>query len=183
MTGNIVSKRYAQALFSLGQKQGEKQLLDLGQDLKQLAEIIRSSDKFITFFYNPVFTAEEKKLVLNELFKQNAVSQTVKNFCFLLADKNRLSCLLEVQNFFSELLDTFQGIVAGTLTSAVPLSEALQGDIQNTLKDKAKKEVRLAFSVDKGLIGGFKLKIGDEVMDASIKTQLEILKENIKRGE
>ncbi len=183
MTENIVSKRYAQALFSLGQKQGEKQLLIFGQDLKRLTEIIYNSDKLIYFFHNPIFMAEEKKSVLLEIFKENTISQAVKNFCFLLADKNRLSCLIVIQNHFSELLDIFQGIISGTLTSAIPLSKELEDKIQNTLKDKTKKEVRLAFSVDKGLIGGFKLKIGDKVIDASIKTQLEILKENIKRGE
>ncbi len=183
MTGNIVSRRYAQALFSIGQEKGKKELAAYGQSLEQLAEMVRESDDFSRFFRNPVFTSEEKKAVLQEIFTKAPAPDEVKNFCFLLADKDRLPLLIEIQEHFTKLLNAAQGIISGDLTTAVTLSEALRTSIQNSLKSKIKKEVRLSFSVDKGLLGGFKLKIGDKVMDASIKTQLEILKENIKRGE
>ncbi len=183
MSGNIVSRRYARALFSIGEGKGEKQLADYGQSLEQLAELLKKSDDFFRFFRNPVFTSTEKKAVLQEIFSKNPVPDDVKNFCFLLADKDRLPLLVEIQEHFTELLNTAQGIISGDLTTAIELSDALRTSIQDSLKGKVKKEVRLSFSVDKGLLGGFKLKIGDKVMDASIKTQLENLKENIKRGE
>lgn len=183
MTGNIVSRRYAQALFSIGQAKGEKQLAQYGQSLEQLADMLKGSDEFFRFFRNPVFTSVEKKAVLQEIFSKNPAPDEVKNFCFLLADKDRLPLLAEIQARFTELLHTAQGVISGDLTTAVELSAALRASIQDSLKSKLKKEVRLSFSVDKGLLGGFKLKIGDKVMDASIRTQLENLKENIKRGE
>jgi len=172
LTGNIVARRYARALFAIGQESGEAELKKYGDDLLQLAEVLESAPELMKFFRNPVFTVAEKKGVVTKVVAKTKPCKVVKNFCLLLADKNRLDCLPEIQAYFSVILDEVQGIVRGDLITAIELTDPLKKKIKDQLEN----------GVDPDILGGLKLKVGDKVLDASIRAQLDILKENIKRG-
>ena len=111
------------------------------------------------------------------------MGQVIKNFCNLLADKERLAAIPDISASFTTLLDDTQGILRGELVSAVELSAAKKKAIAAELEKKSGKKLVLGFAKDESILGGVMLKIGDKVLDASIKAQLQILKETIKRGE
>ena len=182
MTGNIVARRYARALFAIGQESGEAELKKYGEDLLQLAEVLESAPELMKFFRNPVFTVAEKKGVVTKVVAKTKPCKVVKNFCLLLADKNRLDCLPEIQAYFSVILDEVQGIVRGDLITAIELTEPLKKKIKDQLEKQSGQKIVLEYGVDPDILGGLKLKVGDKVLDASIRAQLDILKENIKRG-
>lgn len=183
MIGNIVARRYARALFSIGKKTGAKELASFGQELAALAQAIEGTPELGKVFRNPIFTPEEKRAVISKVIEGIKVSKTVQNFCFLLAEKDRLALIPDIQAFYNILLDAEQGVVRGELVTAIELPKAKRDEVKSQLEKQANQKLILDFSVNKAILGGVMLKIGDQVLDASLRAQLGILKENIKRGE
>lgn len=183
MTGNIVSRRYAKALFAVGEKQGKDQIAAYGQELQELAGALLEAPEAMSFFRNPTFNADEKKSVMNQIVAKTGANQMVKNFCDLLAEKDRLSVLPAIAADYKKMLDEFQGVIAGEMITAKPLSEERKSELKKRLEDQTGKKLELEFADSADILGGVVLKIGDKVLDASLKAQLQILKENIKRGE
>jgi F-type H+-transporting ATPase subunit delta len=107
----------------------------------------------------------------------------VVNFLSLLADKERLAIVLEVSAYYRTLLDEAEGVLRGQLVTAYTLSDQRQDQIKAKLEKQSGKKLVLSFGVDPAILGGVLLKVGDKVLDASLRAQLEILKEQIKRGE
>lgn len=183
MTDNIIARRYAKALFSLGVEKGGDELAAYGRDLAALAETLKASPEALKVFKNPIFDAQDKKAVAGKVMDKLSTTQVVRNFCMLLADKGRLGFLLPIQTVFAELLDAHQGVLRGSLVTAVEIADARKEAIKQQLESQAKAKLVLGYEVDPTILGGVVLKVGDKVMDASLRAQLSMLKEQIIRGE
>lgn len=183
MTGNIVARRYARALFALGKKSGLSDLEKFGNDLAALAGTLETAPELVRVFRNPVFTPEEKRNVIAKLLDKIKVCPTVRNFCLLLADRERLAFIQDIQAYFGILLDAEKGVIRGELVTAVELANAKREQVKAQLEAQAGRKLELGFSIDKNILGGVVLKVGDRILDASLRAQLGILKDNIKRGE
>jgi F-type H+-transporting ATPase subunit delta len=183
LTGNIAARRYAQALFSLGKKSGLPELEGYAESLGALRSALAASPDLVRAFKNPIFTHEEKKKVIENLAAKLKLKGAIVNFCRLLADKDRLRELEGICDTFSRLLDAEKGVVRGTLLTAVPLDEEKQAAVVKQLEKKAERTLVLEFGVSPEILGGVVLKVGDQVMDASLRAQLSILKDTIKKGE
>lgn len=181
MIATVVSKRYAKALFAIGVEKGEIEAY--GKDLAEMAGVLEVSPELLRVFANPVFSAEQKKKILNGLFAKVKIGQMVQNFLMLLADKSRLGKLPEITLYFQTLLDEAQGVVRGDLVTAIELDDAKQRAIKKQLEKQFNKSLVLDYETDENILGGVVLKVGDKVLDASLRAQLNILKENIKRGD
>ncbi len=182
MTDTVIARRYANALFAIGKKAGMASLEKYGSGLSQLDSLLQGSPELDKVFKSPVVTAEEKKKVLGRVLKDLDADSTMSNFCLLLADKNRLSNLRRIASCYGTLLDTEKGVIRGHLLTAVKLDAKRQGTIKKQLEGKAGKSLELTFAVDSSILGGVVLKVGDRVMDASVRAQLAILREIIKRA-
>ena len=183
MTGSIVARRYAHALFSLEKKAGLPALEQCGADLGALAALLHKSAELVRFFRNPVFNSKEKQTVLGALADKLSLSRTVRDFCYLLADKGRLDALGAIATQYGTMLDGEKGVKRGELITAVPLDEGRQKNLLAQLEKKAGCALALEFKVDPAILGGMLLKIGDKVLDASLMAQLSLLKDTITRGE
>lgn len=183
MIGNIAARRYAQALFSLGKKAGAGELDAYGKDLAALSGLLSANPMLKRVLKNPIFGVKEKRALIDSLLDKIGASAVVRRFCALLADKERLGILAEIQAVFSTLLDVEQGVVRGGLVTAVSLDGKKQTTIKSQLEKQTGKKLVLEYAVDPSILGGVVLKVGDTVLDASLRAQLNILKENIKRGE
>jgi len=183
LTGNIAARRYAQALFSLGRKTGLPELEGYAESLGALRSTLAESPDLVRVFKNPIFTHEEKKKVIEKLAAKFKLKGTIVNFFRLLADKDRLRELEDICDRFNRLLDAEKGVVRGTLLTAVPLNEEKRTAVVRQLEEKAERTLVLEFGVSPEILGGVVLKIGDQVMDASLRAQLSILKDTIKKGE
>lgn len=182
MSGDIVARRYARALFELGGKKGLPELERLGSDLIALEGAVTESSALLQLFKNPLFSAEEKFGVVSAILDKLAASEYTRNFCRLLADKGRLAALADIAAIFSELLDAEKGIIRGELVTAVELNETKRKTVQEELNKQVRETLELRYSVNPEILGGVQLKVGDQMLDASLRAQLSILKENIKRG-
>ena len=182
MTGSIVARRYARALFALGKKSGMDALDACRQDLAAMTALTDTSQEFAALLRNPVFSSDEKRRVLAQLADRCGLRQTVRDFCFLLADTGRLTELSGIVGEFETLLDREKGILRGTLTTAFPLDAAKRATVKKQLEKKAGRTLELAFVVDPDILGGMALNVGDKVLDASLRAQLSLLTDAIKRG-
>ena len=124
----------------------------------------------------------EKKKIVGDLLDKLDADPVTRNFCNLLADKDRLAFFRAIVQAFTKKLDEAQQIIRGKLTTAIALSAAKQKAVKADLEKKAGKAIELSFDVDKSILGGIVLTVGDRVLDASLRAQLEILRETFKRG-
>ena len=183
MIGSIVARRYARALFALGKKAGLPELENYASSLGALRSVLAASPDLVRVFRNPIFTPEEKKHVVSQLADKLKLGGAILNFCLLLAEKDRLGELCRIADSFDQLLDVEKGVVRGELLTAVKLNAAKQAEVIKKLGEKTKRTLMLSFGVSPEILGGVVLKVGDQVMDASLRAQLSILKDTIKRGE
>ncbi|MDR1490979.1 MAG: F0F1 ATP synthase subunit delta [Desulfovibrio sp.] len=183
MTGDIVARRYARALFALSRGKGLAALENCASALSALRLALDLSPDLREAFKNPAFTAAEKKKILETLAPRLDMRGTVLVFCKLLADKNRLRDFSAIADSFNALLDAEKNIVRGELYTAVPLDDAQKAELSRRLGEKGACELELKFNVSPEILGGLVLRIGDRVMDASLRAQLTILKDAISKGE
>jgi len=183
LNGDIVAQRYAHALFALGKEQGMPKLEAFGKTLSELAGLLDEAPELARLFRAPVISVAEKRNVLSQLLAGLDADPVVKNFCLLLADKERLPLFGEIVECFGKLLDEAKGIVRGRLLTAVNLNKDRQAGILAALEKQTSKQLALTFEVDPSILGGVVLQVGDKVLDASLRAQLTILRDIIKRGE
>lgn len=181
MITSKVSKRYAKALLSLGKEDGKYQ--QYGDDLRDFSSFYTENAEFAQSVSNPVFTTEDRKHILNFVLGKTRYSGTVKNFLNLLLDKNRIDAVAGIYTHYEKLTDEVSNIARAEVITPGPLSEDAKGKLEKVLEALTSRQVKMATREDKALIGGIVVKIGDLVLDGSVKAQLRVLKESLKRGE
>ncbi len=182
MTDTVIARRYASALFNLSRKEGDESLANHGIYLQELGQMVAEEPKFGLLLKSPIIDVQEKKAVLSGILDKLGADRTMRNFCFLLADNERLGSLREIADWYGILLDEANGILRGQVVTAVKLDEAKREEIRERLKKKLDHDIELRFRVDPEILGGMVLSVGDKVLDSSLRAQLKILRENLKRG-
>ncbi|MEA1948186.1 MAG: ATP synthase F1 subunit delta, partial [Thermodesulfobacteriota bacterium] len=124
-----------------------------------------------------------RKKVLQAIIDKVNISKIMASFLLLLFDKGRFGFLSDINEFYKKLADELKGVVRASLVSATELSSETVGKIRTTLSKKTGKDIILEVEQDPSLIGGIVSRIGDLVLDGSIKTQLLNMRESLKRGE
>ncbi len=141
------------------------------QEIRQLADLLENSAELRELAGNPVVDAESKKAVLKQVTAD--AHAFLRNFLLLLADKRRIVFLEEICAAFLALVRERKGIVLAEVTAAVELSDAQQIAVREKVKamtDASDVEVRV--DIDPSLIGGVIIKVGSQVLDASLRGQL-----------
>lgn len=141
MNGDIVAQRYAKALFALGQQEGMAKLEQYGENLSALEGVLEDSPELVRLFHIPVISVAEKQKVLSQVLDKLDVDPMIKNFCSLLAEKERLPLFEEIAEAFGKLLDEAWGVVRGKLLTAVSLSKEQQAGILARLEKQTSKQI------------------------------------------
>ncbi len=169
-----VSRRYARALLELGI--AENNLDALVGDIGKVADAYDGSTDFRVAVDNPLVPHAAKKAILTELCEKLAIGKTAKHAVLLLGDRRRLVLLPEIATMLREMNDAKKGLLRAEVTTAVALSDAFYQKLLSTLEKLSNKRVVLDKKHDPALIGGVVLRIGDLVLDSSLKTRLDGLK-------
>lgn len=189
MKGYAVAGRYARALFEIGADGGDDVLTGLDEALRALAGADTTSPELAAMLRSPVITGREKQKVLEHLLAASlpelapAVGQVVGNFCGLLAEKHRLPLLGLIARAFTALLDARRDITRGRLCTAVKLDKKRRTAITSRLEKAIGGTLKLEYLVDPAILGGITIRLGDRMLDASLRTQLDMLRDTIKKGE
>lgn len=182
MTDTLVARRYAGALFSLDGRAGGDARERHGACLADLAQMMSIEPRLAQTLRSPVVQTAEKKAVMADLLKLLNADTVMRNFCNLLADKNRLGELAAIARSYGDLLDAANGIVRGKVTTAIMLSPKKQEALKEQLQKKIGSDIELVFDVDPEILGGMVLTVGDKVLDSSLRAQLANLRNILMRG-
>ena len=132
---------------------------------------------------NPLYGASGRKNVLEAVIGKVGISKIVASFLLLLFDKGRFDFIGDINEFYQKLADELKGVLQASLVSASELSSETVEKIRTTLSKRTGKDIILKVEQDPSLIGGIVSRIGDLVLDGSIKSQLLNMRESLKRGE
>ncbi|MCL6635552.1 MAG: F0F1 ATP synthase subunit delta [Peptococcaceae bacterium] len=177
MLKGAVAGRYAEALYEIA---SQKNLVDrIESELKAVEAVLKENVDLQRVLYHPQITAESKKGLLEQLFK-GKVSGITGNFLALLVDRRREVFFADIVAEFVKLANAGRNIVAAQVTSAVELNNEEKGKLDQVLARLTGKKVQTSYAVDPSLIGGVVVRMGDKIIDGSIKTRLATLKERLK---
>jgi len=176
-----ISKRYAKALLLIGKEDGNAETYR--SELSGMAALLAREEELSTVIANPVYAFDGRRGVLKVVVDKMAISPVIASFALLLFDKGRFGHLGSIDETYQELVDELNGVAHAHVVSAVDLSEDAVEKIKASLSALTGKDVILNLEKDPGLIGGIVTKIGDLVLDGSVRTQLQNMKESFKRGE
>jgi F-type H+-transporting ATPase subunit delta len=181
MKNPAVAHRYAKALLLIGKENGKAEAYRV--ELGRFLELIEGNSELGATIGNPIYDASGRKSALRAVLVKMALSEAVRSFILLLFDKRRIDLIKTIYVFYEKLADELKGIVRASLVSAAPLSTEAARKISEALSRKTGKQVVLEIDVDRKLIGGIVTRLGDLVLDGSVRTQLLKMRENFKRGE
>jgi F-type H+-transporting ATPase subunit delta len=167
-----VAARYAKALFLVTEKRGETAGA-LG-DLKGLLPVLAHGGRVADFLASPGVKTEDKRSVLRAGLGPR-VHRTTLVFLDLLLRKNRLAGFETIVAEFEALVERAQGIQRAQVISAVPLSDAERQRLHRELERYTGHNVRMQTDVDPELVGGALVRLGDRVIDRSVRTLLEAI--------
>ena len=181
MKNLAIARRYAKALLLIGKEDGQTE--QYRQELDGVANLLEQQKELADTIANPLYNAEERKKVFQGVIEKLNLSKVVSSFLMLLFEKGRVAFIISINDFFQKLADELKGVATASLVSATELSEETVEKIRASLSKKTGKQIVLEVEQDSGLIGGIVTRIGDLVLDGSIKTQLLNMRESLKRGE
>ncbi len=176
-----VSRRYAKALMLIGEEYGQAD--QYCRELDTVVELFEGSSDLEMAVANPLFDKNDRRNVLTAVLEKTDLSRIVQSFVTLLFDKGRIGFLREICEFYKQLADELKGVVHATLVSATQLSTDATEKIRQGIAKRTGKDIILDVEQDPALIGGIVTRIGDLVLDGSVKTQLFNMRESLKRGE
>ena len=176
-----VSRRYAKALMLIGEEYGQAD--QYCRELDTVVELFEGSSDLEMAVANPLFDKNDRRNVLTAVLDKTDLSRIVQSFVTLLFDKGRIGFLREICEFYKQLADELKGVVHATLVSATQLSTDATEKIRQGIAKRTGKDIILDVEQDPALIGGIVTRIGDLVLDGSVKTQLFNIRESLKRGE
>lgn len=169
----LVSKTYGDALFELAVEEHKEEVLY--EEVLELIVILKENKEFDTFMNHPKIPLEEKEKVLNNVF-QGKLSKELLGFLTIILNKERYRDVLAILTYFVERMKLQMNIGTAYITTAIPLKEEEKKQITERLqKTTTFKSLETHFQVDESLIAGMLVKIGDRVVDSSVRTKLEKL--------
>ncbi|MCE5198457.1 MAG: F0F1 ATP synthase subunit delta [Armatimonadota bacterium] len=171
-----VVRRYASALFGAA---SQLDVVDrVESDLGLVSYVMETSPRLKETVESPVVPADKKRAILRDIFAEEVHSITL-SYLYLLVDKRREEAILATESEYVTLANEARGIVAADVTTAVHLDPAEEQALSNKLAKMTGKSIHLNKFVDAAVIGGMVVKIGDRVIDGSIRGQLAELKERL----
>ena len=174
----LSARRYAQAVFLIAEEKGDQdQWL---ADLEVLASSSRNPD-FIAFIDSPKIENVKKIEVLKEAFSKS-ISDLALNLVSLLATRNYVASLSSIADAFQELVDSEKGVERAEIVSAVKLTDGQEKGVVDKLTQMVGKELSVTTYVDESILGGYLARVGDRLLDGSVKTQLEDMRRELLRG-
>lgn len=173
------ARRYAQALLDLSVQ--EKTVDRVMEDMQALLALAKSHTELRAFLANPVIKNEVKKTTVRSLFEKHVSKQTM-HFLHTLCDRNRENLLEEIAEAFVDLRHAQMNRIKADVYSVVDLTDGQVRELQKRILAMTGKDPQFAFHRDASLIGGFLVRMGDTVIDGSVRHQLEKLRDRFAAG-
>jgi F-type H+-transporting ATPase subunit delta len=181
MKNLAIARRYAKALLLIGKEDGQTD--KYRDELDGFADLLARGKELDQAVTNPLYDSAGRRKVLQSVIHKLGLARVMQSFLLLLFDKGRLGFIGHINDFYQKMADELKGTARASLVSATDLSAETVDKIRSALSKRTGKDIILAVEQDPTLIGGIVTRIGDLVLDGSIKTQLMNMRESLKRGE
>ena len=179
--GSIV-RRWARALLELVQEQGE--LESAREQLNAFQALLRAdAAEFAAVLESPSFSHQEKIAILRDLAKSQGMLPVVSNFLALAVEKDRARYITHIVDEFNRMADEISGVAKADLIVSESIPEAQSDSVRKALEKATGKKIKMAVTVDPEIVGGAVIRMGDLVVDASIRAQLEALSRELVAAE
>ena len=175
-----VARNYAEALFELALADGEMELY--GGALSEFASVVEAENDFQLFLETPLLEPRVKKEVIGEVFG-GRIPDRVLHFLYVLIDKRRARVLPQIAVEFAALVDEHFGRLLVEITTAAEPDEALRADLREHLGSLLERDVIPRYRVNPRIIGGLIVRVGDRIMDGSVRHRLQMLRRSLLRAE
>jgi F-type H+-transporting ATPase subunit delta len=170
MIAGEVAEPYATALMSLAQSKNLTN--EIGDNVRSLLNLLENSEELQQFLANPVMKVDDKKAVISQIIGDE-VNPYMRNFLMLLADRSRILYLDRIGQQYLALLRKLNNVVLAEVTSAVELNDGQKETLVQRVKEMNNaQDVEIQTKIDPSLMGGVIIKIGSQVIDASVRGQL-----------
>ena len=169
----LVSKTYGEALFGVAMESGEAKAGELMEEILSVREILVQNPEFDGLMKHPAIPKQEKLLVVRNVFK-GRVSDELESFLEIIVSKERYRDLDAVFTYFIDRVKEQQRIGIAYVTTAVELTVGQKNAVEaKLLETSGYRKMEMNYSVEPAIIGGMIIRVGDRVVDSSIRTKLD----------
>lgn len=171
MSVGAVAERYAQALFELGEESG--QLSSIAEKMRSFADTYEGSRNLRDALRNPLVSKEERRALLSAVAGKLSVPDVAEKCLQVMADRGRLAALSAMALRLTEMVDMKEGVLRASVTTAAKMPESYYQSLTSNLSAATNKRIVLTREVDEDLVGGAIARIGDALIDGSVRGKLQ----------
>jgi F-type H+-transporting ATPase subunit delta len=173
-----LARVYGRSLFEVASEQDKLDLLR--EQLGQFADALDRHRELAVFFFSPYFSTSEKQEALGGLL--DGADESLLNFLRLLIENHRMPVIFRIRQEYERLWDEENKTLPVEITSAIELDQATTESLGKTIGERAGRKVTLAARVDPDILGGIVVRVGNSILDASIRNRLEQLRRHVAQG-
>ena len=173
-----IAEVYARALFQVAQEQDK--LDEVHEQLGEFADAVHENRDMARFFFSPYFSAEEKKEALHKTVQ--GADEPVMNFLEALLERHRMPVIFRIRDRFDQMWEKENKLLPVEVTSAIELDKKTVNEIGKTIGEQVDRKIELSSKVDPEILGGVVLRVGNFILDASIRHRLEQLRKQVAQA-
>jgi F-type H+-transporting ATPase subunit delta len=173
-----IAQVYARALFEVAE---DRDLIDqIHDELTQFSDAVSENRQLATFFFSPYFSTDEKKEGLKKAV--TGADPGFMNFLEALIERHRMPAIFRIKARYQDMWEHARDLLPVELTSAIELDSATVASIGERVGQQTQRTVELTSTVDPDILGGIVLRVGNVILDASIRNRLEQLRKQVARA-
>ena len=173
-----IARVYGDALFEVAKEAGKVD--EIRSELGEFADALNEDRDLQVFFFSPYFSSQEKRDGIEKAI--DGASDEFKNFLALLAEKHRMPAVFRMRDYFDDLWAEENKRLEVRVTSAVPLDESVVKRVGDEIERQTDRKIDLEADVDEEILGGIVLRVGNMVLDASLREKLNRLRKEVARA-
>jgi F-type H+-transporting ATPase subunit delta len=173
-----IAEVYGRSLFAVAQEHGK--LDDIREQLGQFAEALQDNRDLAVFFFSPYFSTPEKKDGLTKTLE--GADETLVNFLELLIEKHRMPAVFRIRRYYDGLWERENKVLPVQIRTATELDDKIVKQIGDRIAKDTGQKIELTADVDPEILGGIILRVGNSILDASIRNRLDNLRKHVARG-
>jgi len=173
-----IAEVYGRSLYEVASEHDTTD--EIREQLGQVADALDASRELAIYFFSPYFSTQEKKDGLVKLL--DGADDTLVNFLELLIEKHRMPAIFRIRRYYDTLWEQAHKILPVQIATAVALDEDVARKLGKQIEKTTGQRIELTSSVDPDILGGIVLRVGNSILDASIRNRLENLRKAVARG-
>lgn len=175
-----LDRRYALALYQVGEEKGKVE--EYLRDLREICDLVYNNSEFYEVIKHPQISTAKKKSTFVNIFK-GKIDEELLSFLLLLIEKDRILYLREKLNEMEKIHLERNNTLIAKVKSVIPLTEEQHNKLTENLQNKYDKKVVLQEEIDKSIIGGLYVRVGNDVIDGTVKSKLDEMKARMLKRE